>query len=353
MHLGGMQRAGSKMRRYLNLGFVICALTAAFVFGHIIRPSTLSATLGLQPAGKSRAGSSSVLPATRAIGEVDPPLTADLALQIRKNFLASNPSLAEQDAASISRKSFEAYSRRITAFASLNFGETKPIAFFEGSHYSGWPGLCKATELVIPDPAWNTSTVSARSRYFVIGAFVSPVHAFNGSYDPSNAMARKQFQTYGDALKAWDARVEAICASRIPSNAWFTADGISAPEGAKLFDGVIAAARASDNPGFSVNCMTSPTNIPANCANASQVLAGLDPKNIARVESADDMAMAVDQKRPAAYRRVVIETHGNPYWRVEIRQEDPLVLGAKTQGYLVTWQTKSVEMVSAMQPLID
>jgi hypothetical protein len=268
------------MRRYLKITALLCAIFAVIATGYtVLRSSRLSKQLDE--------------PATRVAGDLDSPLRSPQARKSRPDTPNDVRPLVGKEAQAFARRSFGEFSHRVDSVLPVGWNATKPSLIFLTSHYSGEPGLCEVTTLDIP--GLKGGDLRSQNRFLVIGAF---------KYGDDVAKRRLN-------LDAYNAKVEASCASRPGSLDWFTSDGITAGDGAAVLDSTIAAARASWMLHFKINCdnqIGDEADISL-CKDGCREIAKIDPRDIQNMVSVDDFTTSIYLKRKSAFRKIPFEMH--------------------------------------------
>ena len=274
-----------------------------------------------------RLSGSYTLPQTRAPGELDAPPSARRPAGGGRSFgIAGRTGSAAQ---ALARQRLDALSARIGSFEP-DINEGYLDTFYAPAHYAGWPGLCAATGLSIVPPS-SGDLIEATQRYLVVGSFTAPLDVIAAA-DPRH-----------HAYVAWQRRIEANCAARVPSQRWFTVTGNRADafNGARLFDGLVAAARGSWPLPFALVCDQQFHTDPP-CTDARRALARLDPSAIASITI--DAAVVSGRH----HRTSTIETHGDAssFMQIVVEDERP----ANGPGHLIA---RSVTLRPMLRPTIN
>jgi len=274
------------------------------------------------------------LPSTRSTTVLDSPPAPEKIPVSSPNAVVIDIPRTRTAAQELARERFIRFSQSIQNFQIGGYGRPNPDLFFLPSHYSGWSGLCRATAVEIGSPAYGA--IRSQPRFLVVGGL--------DEYPGSSVKGKPGYGAY----KAWEDEIERNCAARDASTSWFTVDGeetssgVRAWQGARLADGVIAAARAPGALSFPINCGRSWDPQRSFCANPRRSLALLDPGKIASIKISETIYNGID------HRDTVISTQGNPIVEITIREESPGRPGDKADLVI-----KNVAIAQQAQPIID
>ncbi len=276
--------------------------TALGVSAAVIASFALGGVLGWQVEASRAATRLAVLPHSEPAGAIDSPSRP---LPPYQGSTPLPPVMrgvdAQADARTVLRDALEPFIRTIRSKTAFRNSPTE-FSYFTAPRASDSPGLCEAWQ-IIPLSA-EPLNFELERRFIVAGSFEPPPKATGDVYLE---------------YKAWKKRRDENCALRNADESWFYVRGEVAPQGPRLLDGAVTAARREGTLPFAVTCenpKASPTD--PMCADPRKALAGIDPRDIGSINEetlADGNVMR---------RSVRIETRGeNTFKNVTIVEEWP------------------------------
>lgn len=262
--------------------------------------------LGYQLASGIRTVPSVELPTTRMSGALDPPPAAGSTPADTPPEHITHDRAAAQ---TLAQRAFTGFTKYVRNFQAGSNSRPNPNLYFLSSRYSGQPGLCEATAISLDD--YPNGEIRSQHYYLVVGAFTAPPYVSEAS-KPGYA-----------AYKSYQDNITANCAARYGSTDWFTMkdpynNDYAAWNGARLIDGLVAAARRSGALPFKLICKPAQVD-PHLCDDPRKSLATVDPKEIARLSGTNAI---YDE---ANHLETIAEMKGDPFDQIVIHRVEPFL----------------------------
>lgn len=207
---------------------------------------------------------------------------------------------AQADARNVLRAGLETLIRKVRSKVPFT-SQPNDFSYFTVSQASDSPGLCEAWQIM---PSSNGPLGFELEKRFIVA----------GSFEPPET-ADDNYRAYN----AWKQQRDKNCASRNADESWFYVRSQYAPEGPRLLDEIVTAARRGGILPFTVTC-ENPKGSPSDpvCADLRKSLAGIDPRDIGNINEGTTFVNDVMRHE------VIINTRGATSFKIiRIVEERP------------------------------